>query len=154
MLRLTIALVVSGALAAPAVQACTRNGLEVMAKKYIAAQSKGDPSLLPHSAATHYVERGEPADLDHGILAKPLKIDFHRNLVDTRTCQTFTEVIVTDPSHPYVLGTRLKIDKRKVTEVETLVTDKHDWLFSAKNDLKYSPGEDWSIIPPSARDGR
>ena len=142
------------AFAAPRIEACDRDGLQAVAEKYIAAQTRGDPSLLPHLAATRYVERGEPTALGRGILAKPLKIDFHRSLLDTKTCQTFTEAIVTDASHPYVLGTRLRVDKGKAIEVETLVTDKHDWLFSARNDLKYSPNEDWGVIAPEARDGR
>ena len=39
-----------------------------------------------------------------GRLHTPLKIDFHRSLLDTDACETFTEVIVTDINHPYVFG--------------------------------------------------
>jgi hypothetical protein len=34
------------------------------------------------------------------------------------------------------------------------VTDKGDWLFNAANDLKVSPGQDWSTIPEGQRDTR
>ena len=87
-------------------------------------------------------------------LAKPLKIDFHRTLIDQATCQTFTEVIVTDKSHPYVLGTRLRINHDKIAEIESMVTQQGDWLFNADNYMKWSPGEDWGAIPAGQRDSR
>jgi hypothetical protein len=146
------ALILSGRVSAAA--RCDRASLDATAEKYITAQAKGDPAALPHGSAVKYVENGKPSDLRKGILSKPLKIDFHRSLLDVESCQTYTEVIVTDPTHPHVLGTRLKVDSGKAVEVETLVTDKHDWLFSAKNDLKYSPGENWGVISPDARNDR
>ncbi len=63
---------------------------------------------------------------------------------DKDRCRTFSEVIVTEGSHQYVIGTRLSVDNGKITAIDSLVSDKGDWLFNANAYLKYSSKEDWS----------
>jgi hypothetical protein len=75
-------------------------------------------------------------------------------LLDEATCQTFTEVIVTDAANPYVLGTRMRVNHDKIVEIEILWTTTGYWLFNADNYLKYSSMEDWSPIPAEKRDSR
>lgn len=133
---------------------CTREGLQYATNLYLTAQTKGDTSGLPLAKGLAYIENMQEVDIKSGVIQKPLKIDFHRMLVDPATCQTFTEIIVTDPSHPYVLGTRLRINHDKIVEIEMLVTQKGDWLFNADNYMKWSPNENWGVIPPDQRDTR
>lgn len=133
---------------------CTRDGLQYATNIYLAAQEKGDPSALPLAKGLAYVENMQEVDLKSGVIEKALKIDFHRTLIDPATCQTFTEIIVTDPSHPYVIGTRLRVNHDKIAEIEMLVTQKGDWLFNADNYMKWSPNENWGEIPPDQRDTR
>jgi hypothetical protein len=148
----------SGALLAPAAGfaqvACTRDGLQAATDLYIAAQSKGDPSGMPLAKGLAYIENMQVVDIKSGVIQKPLKIDFHRTLIDPATCQTYTEAIVTDKSHPYVLGTRLRVNHDKIAEIESMVTQQGDWLFDANNYFKWSPGEDWGVIPAAQRDSR
>jgi hypothetical protein len=133
---------------------CVRGGLQRAVNLYIDAQTKGDTSGLPLANGLGYVENMEKIDIDTGVIKKPLKIDHHRSLLDEATCQTFTEVIVTDAANPYVLGTRMRINHDKVAEIEILWTTTGYWLFNAENYLKYSSAEDWSPIAPEARDSR
>jgi hypothetical protein len=63
-------------------------------------------------------------------------------------------VIVTDGGHPYVIGTRLKVEDGRISEIDSLVTDEHDWAFNAENYLKYSMAEDWSVLHVDERVGR
>jgi hypothetical protein len=63
-------------------------------------------------------------------------------------------VIVTDTSHPYVIGTRLRVNHDKIAEIESMVTQEGDWLFNADNYFKWSPGENWGAIPVEQRDTR
>lgn len=133
---------------------CTRDGLQNATDLYLAAQSKGDPSGLPLAKGLDYVENMQQVDIKSGVIQKALKIDFHRTLIDPATCQTFTEIIVTDPSHPYVIGTRLRVNHDKIAEIEMLVTQKGDWLFNADNYMKWSPNENWGVIPADQRDTR
>src|SRR6202167_2964532 len=133
---------------------CTRDGLQDATNLYVEAQGKGDPSGLPLATGLAYIENMQVTDIKSGVIQKPLKIDFHRTLIDTSGCQTFTEVIVTDKSHPYVLGTRLRINHDKIAEIESMVTQQGDWLFNADNYYKWSPSVDWGVIPARQRDSR
>jgi hypothetical protein len=121
---------------------------------YIAAQTAGDTSELPLATGLGYSENMAPTAIDDGMISKPLKIDHHRSLLDTATCQTFTEVIVTDKDNPYVLGTRMRINHDKIAEIEILWTTTGYWLFNADAYLNYSSTEDWSPIPAEERDSR
>jgi len=138
----------------PAATGCTRASLQAMADTYLDALKKGDASLMPLAAGAKYNENRKEMPFAQGIWQKPLDIDFHRSLLDAETCQTFTEIISATSSHPYVIGTRLKIEGSKISEVESLVTDHDDWLFNAANYLKYSSQEKWDILPASKRSDR
>jgi hypothetical protein len=133
---------------------CTRDGLQAATNLYLEAQSKGDTSGLPLATSVAYIENMQIVDIKTGVIQKPMKIDFHRTLIDPVTCQTFTEVIVTDKTHPYVLGTRIRVNHDKIVEIESMVTQQGDWLFNADNYYKWSPTEDWGEIPADQRDTR
>ncbi len=151
-------IVLSAGLLAPVASfaqvACTRGGLEAATSLYLAAQGKGDPSSMPLATGLAYIENMQVVDIKSGVIQKALKIDFDRTLIDPATCQTFTEVIVTDKSHPYVIGTRLRVNHDKIVEIESMVTQQGDWLFNADNYMKWSPNEDWGVIPEAQRDSR
>jgi len=134
--------------------ACTRADLQAAVDGYLASQRSGNPAALPLAASSKYIENRVDTPLDKSIVKNALKIDFSRSLLDTTICETFTEVIVTDKSHPYLLGVRSRVSSRKISELETLVTDADDWLFNADNYLKYSPAENWGPIPTASRDSR
>ena len=133
---------------------CQRGGLQHAVNLYIAAQSSGDTSGLPLANGLAYIENMELTDIDEGLINQPLLINKHMSLYDTDTCQTFTEVIVTDEDNPYVLGTRLRINHDRIAEIEILWTTTGYWLFNADNYLLRSSGEDWGPIPAEQRDSR
>lgn len=156
--RVALWIAFSGALLAPTASfgqvACTRNGLQAATDLYVAAQGKGTPSGMPLAQGVAYIENMQVVPMASGVIQKPMKIDHHRSLIDVATCQTFTEVIVTDKSHPYLLGTRLRVNHDKIAEIESMITQEGDWLFDADAYLKYSSSEDWGPIPPAKRDTR
>jgi hypothetical protein len=133
---------------------CSREGLQKAVDLYIDAQTKGDMSGLPLAVGLGYMENVAPADINSGIIKTPMKIDFHRSLLDTATCQTFTEVIVTDQEKPYVLGTRMRVNREKIAELEIIWETTGHWLFNADSYLKYSSTEKWDVIPAEKRDTR
>ena len=153
-----VGMVLTGALLAPragfAQVACTREGLQRAIDLYIAAQTKGDTSGLPLPMGAGYMENAANADITKGVIKTAMKIDHHRSLIDPSTCQTFTEVIVTDKAKPYILGTRLRVNRDKIAEIEILWTTTGYWLFNADNYLKYSSAENWGTIPADKRDTR
>jgi hypothetical protein len=133
---------------------CSREGLQQAVDLYIAAQAAGVTSGMPLAAGLGYMENMARADIDTGLIRTAMKIDHHRSLLDPATCQTFTEVIVTNKEKPYVLGTRLRVNRDKIAEVEILWTTTGYWLFNADAYLKYSSTEDWGVIPADRRDTR
>ncbi len=133
---------------------CSREGLQRAVDLYIAAQTKGDTSGLPLATGLGYIENVAPADINNGLIKTPMKIDHHRSLLDTATCQTFTEVIVTDKEHPYVFGARLRVNHDKIAEIEIIWETTGYWGFNADAYLKYSSTEKWDTIPADKRDTR
>jgi hypothetical protein len=121
---------------------------------YIAAQTKGDTAGLPLAKGLGYVENFKTVDINDGVIRKPMKIDHQRTLIDTATCQTFTEVIVSDKANPYALGTRLRVNHGLIAEIEMMWTTTGYWGFNVDNYLKYSSAEDWGAIPAAKRDTR
>ena len=157
-----IAIALAGGLLAPSTSfaqvSCSREGLQRAVDLYIAAQGKGDTSILPLANGLGYFENHAPADIGAGVIKTAMKIDHHRSLIDASTCQTFTEVIVTGDvqkgEKPYVLGVRMRVNHDRIAEVEILWTTTGYWLFNADNYLKYSTTEKWDVIPAAQRDTR
>lgn len=133
---------------------CTRGGLQEAVNLYLAAQTKGDLSGLPLATNVGYWENIAPADIKKGFLTKALNINFHRSIFDEDSCQSFTEVIVTNKAAPYVVGTRIRVNHDKIAEIETLWTTTGYWLFNADAYLNYSSNEKWDPIPAERRDTR
>jgi hypothetical protein len=148
----------AGALLAPAASyaqvSCTREGLKAAADLYIAAQTKGDTAGLPLANGLGYVENFKAMSISEGLIKKAMKIDHQRTLLDTSTCQTFTEVIVSDKAGPYALGTRLRVNHGLIAEIEMMWTTTGYWGFNVDNYLKYASTEDWGVIPAGKRDTR
>src|SRR5206468_4116746 len=67
---------------------------------------------------------------------------------------TYTEVIVMDKEHPYVYGTRLRVNHDKIAEIEIIWTTTGYWGFSAESYMGYSSTEKWDAIPANRRDTR
>jgi hypothetical protein len=133
---------------------CTRSLLEQAAASYVAAQESGDPAKMALAPEVKLFENMSETTLAEGLWSTALPIAFHRSIYDVGRCLSFTEAIVTEGGHPYVIGTRLEVEGGKVTEIDSLVTDEDDWLFNAEDYLKYSKAEDWAILPVDDRVGR
>lgn len=133
---------------------CTRGGLQNAIDLYIEAQTSGDISNLPIPNGAGYWENEERIALEEGLINTAMEIDHHMSLLDEDSCQTFTEVIITNEAAPYVLGTRMRINHDKIAEIELLWTTTDYWLFNADAYLEYSSAEDWGPIPAEERDSR
>ncbi len=125
---------------------CTRAMLQKAVDGYLAAQREGSLSGALLAPGVKYSENMEEIEKEQGLWNTPLPIAFHRSFLDVDSCRTFTEVIVTEGTRPYVLGTRLKLEEGRISEINSLVTQKGDWLFNADNYLKYSKAEDWRVL--------
>ncbi|CZR58514.1 uncharacterized protein PAC_08406 [Phialocephala subalpina] len=133
---------------------CTRAALKTFTDNLIAAQTKGDPTVF--SDVTSYSENFKTLTPKTGIIATPLVIAHNRSSYDTTNCSTYTELIITDSKHPYVLGTQIhySADVSKITKMELLVTQQGDWLFNATGTYYWASKESWDTIPEAKRDTR
>jgi hypothetical protein len=156
MIRVTISLAIllSSTTFLRAQSACTRPMLQAAVEDYIAAQKAGNPSKMSLDPKAKFFENMSEVPKEKGLWNTALPIAFHRSIFDTGRCKTFSEVVITEGGHPYVLGTRLTVKDGKVAEIDSLVTDQDDWLFNAQNYLKYSSAEDWPILPIDDRVSR
>jgi hypothetical protein len=130
---------------------CTRAVLQTAVDNYLAAQEAGDVSKMSLTSEAKYSENMIEIKKEQGLWNTPLPIAFHRSFLDTDSCRSFTEVIVTEGANQYVIGTRLTVEGGKISEIESLFTKKGDWLFNADNYLKYSKAEDWRVLNASER---
>ena len=135
-----------GTVSIQAQSACTRTQLKTAADSYVAAQGAGDIARMALTVDAKFFENMAEVGKEKGLWNTSLPIALSRSFLDTTRCMTFTEVIVTEGGHPYVLGTRLSVTAGKITEINSLVTDKGDWLFNANAYLKYSSAEDWRFL--------
>jgi hypothetical protein len=150
----SIAILLSSTAVLHAQAECTRSLLQAAADSYIAAQTAGDLSKMSLASKVKCVENMKEITKEQGLWNTALPIAFHRSIYDVGRCKTFTEVIVTEGGHPYVLGTRLTVKDGKVSEIDSLVTDQGDWAFNAQDYLKYSKAEDWPVLPVDDRISR
>ena len=133
---------------------CSRDGLQTAVDAYLAAQRAGDREALPAAPVTRYFEQQQPISPAGSIVNTALAIDFHRSILDEVTCQTFTELVVLDESHPYAIGTRLRVVAGTITELEAMVTDEGDWLFNPRVTFERSSAENWDVLTAAARSDR
>jgi hypothetical protein len=130
---------------------CTRQSLQAAVDSYLDAQRAGDRTRMAFAEKVKYLQNMSEVDADKGLWNTALPIDFSRSFLDKNRCRTFSEVIVTGGEHPYVIGTRLSVDNGKITAIDSLVTEKGDWLFNANNYLKFSKVEDWHALSKTER---
>lgn len=125
---------------------CTRAELVAATDAYVEAQRTGNLAGLPLADNAHFLENMTTVERDKGLWNTALPIAHAMSFHDDKRCKTFTEIIVTDGGHPYVIGTRLYMHDGRIIRVDSLVTDKGDWLFNANAYLTYTRKEDWSDL--------
>ena len=135
---------------------CTRDYLQMTADRYIDLIASGQHDRFENLAYTMvYLENNKTASILNGPSAYGLTIDASRSILDTTQCKTFTELIVTEPKHPYVIHTQMTLDNEgDVNLIDSIITDKGDWAFNATGAKYWNSQEDWNPIPESKRSSR
>ena len=122
---------------------CTRDELKRLTATYVEAQRGGDISRLPLASNAHYLENMETVARGDGLWNTALPIANAMSFHDDTRCKTFTEIIVTEGGHSYVIGTRMYVHAGQIIRIDSLVTDEGDWLYNANAYLRYTQQEDW-----------
>lgn len=125
---------------------------------YLESQTSGKPYAMFLSDHLVYRENNRAISPKAGIINKPLTIAHQHRLYDQDGCATYTELIVTDPKNPYVIGTQLHFNQSAggvtVTGLDSIVTTTGDWLFNATKMLSYVVKENWDTIDSDSRSDR
>ena len=129
---------------------CMRESLQAATESYIDTQTQGARSasaaarreavaagtFLPRNGLPLMSRVGYVENFDVGgerLIDKSLTIDHHRSLLDTVRCETFTEAIVSDKGGPYALGTRLRMNRGSIAEIEMMWTTNGYWGFDVEH---------------------
>lgn len=120
---LVFALVAAGTLQTAFAQDCNRACLASFVTQYLDAMVAHNPSKLPVSAKVRFTEDGVEMKLGEGLWKDISKVRPYRlDILDTRQGVAASHVVVEAAGAPALFVLRLKIARKKITEVETQVT--------------------------------
>jgi len=150
------------AIAATATASCSRKFLKSTTENYVASQISGTVANFTKNTSPDliYTENTKTIDIRNSTLSKPIVYDYAFSAHDTVRCATFTEIIAASSPHPYVIHTRMDFNDSgqdglpKAGLIESIVTDKGDWLFNATGTLDLVKPETWNPIEKSQQDTR
>jgi len=142
-----------GALVPMSMAACTLANLQDAANSYLASVTAGQ--LQPALANATYQENNKAVDIKKGLLSQAMTIDHNKTTFDTTACATYSELVITNPKAPYVIGTQVRLDaNNNINLVDSIISSTGDWQFNANKSLSLILKEDWSTIPAAKQDTR
>ncbi|KAI1076216.1 hypothetical protein F5B20DRAFT_557131 [Whalleya microplaca] len=137
---------------------CSREGLLAAANSYIEAQTSGNIDGLALSATNFtYQENNEGLDVKTGVLSQPLMIDLNRSTADTTACASYTMLISTTGSKPYVTSTQIRHDGENTSSIamiDTIAATTGSLFFNAPQTLEYIEQENWGPLEEDQRASR
>ncbi|KAF2970474.1 hypothetical protein GQX73_g3092 [Xylaria multiplex] len=137
---------------------CTREGLLAAAGSYLAAQASGSISGLKLSATNFtYQQNNKKADIKTGVLSQALSINLNRSTADTTACASYTMLISSGGSKPYVISTQIRHadgDADTISAIDSIVATTGDLFFNAAQTLSYIQKENWGSLDESQRANR
>lgn len=149
----------SGRTAAAPEATCDRACLEQMADRYLQALVMHAPERLPLATHTRYTENGQVLDLHDGLWGTATAPGAYRNVfADPADGQVVVFTVLHENAALDLLGTRLRTQQGKVTEIETIV-NRPSAQFGSKGaetlEQRAKPDLQWSgAVPAGGRMSR
>jgi hypothetical protein len=137
-------------------QECDRACLKTFVDAYFTALAKHDPKGLPLAANLKATENGEPLKLGEGFWKTAGATGYKLELYDPQTGNAGVQAVVQEPAGLALYVVRLKVENRKISEVETIVARKGSYgaLLWGPENLK-APSRNFTLsIRPSERNSR
>lgn len=137
---------------------CTRESLAAMVDDYFEALEANDPSSLPLAADVMYTENDILVNVGEGLWQTAGTVKLRRSALDTETCNTVTEAVITENNKDIVIGLRLKLSNGKISEIECIIArgwaSSSAYFLNAEGLLK-TADQDWEgILPAGSRSTR
>jgi hypothetical protein len=119
---LTMIILALSAYAAAAAEPCDRACLEGFVNQYLAAVVAHDPSRLPLTRNARYTENGVTLKLGDGMWGVADRLgDYKLYFADPQGGQVGFMGVVIEHGHPQILALRLKVENKKISEIEAIV---------------------------------
>lgn len=116
------AAVLLASLSLSAAPACDRACMTGLVDQYLAALVKHDPAGLPFAANLKYTENAATIPMGDGLwVGAEAPVAFQIHVIDPVAGQAGFFGILKEFGRPVMLGLRLKVEDRKITEVEQVV---------------------------------
>lgn len=143
----------------PALAACTRADLLAAADKFVTAVSSGTVASLPRSGNFTYRENNKAGKLAGSApFSQALKIDLSRSTADTVACASYTLIVSSAGSKPFVLATQLRhgdgSDTSTISLIDTIAATTGSLFFNAPKTLGYLRNESWAEVAEAQRPSR
>jgi hypothetical protein len=123
-----------------AAEACDRACLEGFVDQYLAALAAHDSSNLPLTKNARYTENGQTLKLTDGMWGPKITLGTYKlYFADPKAGQVGFMGVVNENGHPQILALRLKIENRKIAEMEAIVARSGGGGFARPQDLVDKP---------------
>src|SRR5262252_900251 len=102
---------------------CDRECLRGFVTQYLNAMVAHNPGMLATTPNVKFTEDTQKLKLGEGLWKSASGIrSYRQDFIDVRQSTTITHVVVEEDKMPLLFTLRLKIENKKVSEVETMVT--------------------------------
>jgi hypothetical protein len=134
---------------------CDRECLKKVSDLYFRALQQHDPSLLPLATNAKYTETGEVVKIGEGLWLTAGAASYRLEIYDPETGGIGLDAVVPDAGVPTIVATRLRVENRKVTEIESILVHKGDKaVFSAPEKLVQPSTHFTRAIPVAEQNSR
>jgi hypothetical protein len=106
-----------------AAEACGRDCLRGFITQYLDAMISHNPKAVPTAPTARFTEDTKTLPLGEGLWKGASKVrSYRQDFLDVRDGVAASFVVVEENTTPVMLALRMKIENKKITEIETMVT--------------------------------
>jgi len=132
---------------------CDRQCLTKILDTYFDSVAKHNPSELKVSGNVRFTENGADLKFGQGLWQRGGAATYRLDAIDPEDGQVASNAVVTDNGTKAILLVRMKVEKRKVTEVETLVVRPGEGQRSNPDSLSGTTPTVYEAVVPEADRG-
>ncbi|MBZ5501948.1 MAG: hypothetical protein LAN59_06830 [Acidobacteriia bacterium] len=131
---------------------CDRACLNGFVDQYLAALVAHDPARLPLARDVKFTENGQALKLGDGLWGTASAVTTHKIYADDpQAGQVLFLGALQENGAPIILALRLKVEIRRITEIETVVTRKEAGSFARPEAFVAKPIFSETLAPPERR---